>query len=62
MKHVTNMCVDVTQPDTVLGIGSLVVEKTASIFAFIEKMNTNIHVIPVNAYPLFTKKMRALSA
>lgn len=63
MKHITNLYADVTQPDPVLGIGSLAVEETDSISVFIEKkMNTNIHSIPVNAYPLFTKKTRGLSA
>lgn len=46
-----------------LGIGSLAVEETDSISVFIEKkMNANIHVIPVNAYPLFSTKTRGLSA
>lgn len=43
-----------------LDVDSLVVEKTGSISAFIEKMNTDIHVISVNVYSLFTKKMRTL--
>lgn len=63
MKHVTNLYADVTQSDPVLGIGSLAVEESDSISVFIEKkMNSNIHAVPVNAYPLFTKKTRGLSA
>ena len=64
MKHVANLYADVTEPDPVLGIGSLAVEETDSISVFIgkKKKNTNIHVIPVNAYPLFTKKTRGVSA
>ena len=60
MKHVTNLYADVTQSDPVLGIGSLAVEESDSISVFIEKkMNTNIHAVPVNAYPLLTKKPEA---
>ena len=63
MKHVTNSYADGIDPDPVLGIGSLVVEETDSISVFIEKkMNTNIHVIPVNAYPLFTENTSGVSA
>lgn len=59
---IASCCEDVTEPDPVLGIGSLAVEETDSISVFMKKWMQNIHVIPVNAYPLFSTKTRGLSA